>query len=151
MKYNVRFYLHTFVDFKVDAKDEKEAVEIAEDLEYDMDQLLDNMVPDNETDVEEIVETFKTKVGCYVAVRELVQQAGGYILMEDQRRPTLTIENDNVETDGEPTKDITIKSLFEGTDDSSPLKAIDINDECWDVDDYFNKDALEKIYMAIKK
>ena len=52
--YNVRFYLHTFVDFEVEAKDEKEAVEIANNLEYDMDQLLDNMVPDNEEDVTEI-------------------------------------------------------------------------------------------------
>lgn len=48
MKYNVRFYLHTFVDFEVEAKDEKEAVEIADNLEYDMDQLLDNMVSEEE-------------------------------------------------------------------------------------------------------
>lgn len=53
-KYNVRFYLHTFVDFEVEANDEKEAVEIADNLEYDMDQLLDNMVPDGSEEVEEI-------------------------------------------------------------------------------------------------
>lgn len=53
-KYNVRLYLHTFVDFEVEAKDKKEAVEIANNLEYDMDQLLDNMVPDNEEDVTKI-------------------------------------------------------------------------------------------------
>lgn len=53
-KYNVRIYLHTFVDYTVEANTEKEAIEMVDNLEYDMDQLLDNMVPDNEEDVTEI-------------------------------------------------------------------------------------------------
>lgn len=52
-KYNVRIYLHTFVDYVVEAENEKDAVEIADNMEYDMDQLLDNLTPDGSEDVEE--------------------------------------------------------------------------------------------------
>ena len=53
-KYNVRFYLHTFVDFEVEAETAEDAEEIANNLEYDMDQLLDNMVPCEDVDIYEI-------------------------------------------------------------------------------------------------
>lgn len=50
-KYNARFYLHTFVDFEVEADNEEEALDIAENLELDIEQLKDNLVPDNTEDV----------------------------------------------------------------------------------------------------
>ena len=53
-KYCVRFYLHTFVDFEVEAENEKEAVEIADNMEYDIEQLIDNLASDNSEDVMEI-------------------------------------------------------------------------------------------------
>jgi len=53
-KYNVRFYLHTFVDFEVEADNEEDALDIAENSELDIEQLKDNLVPDNTEDVWEI-------------------------------------------------------------------------------------------------
>ena len=53
-KYNVRFYLHTFVDFEVEANSQEQAVEKAESMEYDMRQLFYNLTTDNEEDVWEI-------------------------------------------------------------------------------------------------
>ena len=55
MKYNVRIYLHTFVDVEVEAENETRAKEEAEFKEYDMRQILDNMTQDEtDIDVEEI-------------------------------------------------------------------------------------------------
>ena len=56
-KYNVRIYLHTFVDVEVEAENEQEAIEIAENSEYDMRQIFENMIQDNSSDVEEIEPT----------------------------------------------------------------------------------------------
>ena len=54
-KYNVRIYLHTFVDMQIEAENETEAAEIAEATEYDMDQLLDNLVPaEDDPDITEL-------------------------------------------------------------------------------------------------
>ena len=53
-KYSVRVYLHTFCDYEVEAENEKEAKEIAEDMEYDMDDMLGNICRCDDTDVEEI-------------------------------------------------------------------------------------------------
>lgn len=53
-KFSVRVYLHTFVDYEVEAENEKEAKEVAENKEYDIDQILDNMVPADVTDVKQI-------------------------------------------------------------------------------------------------
>ena len=53
-KYNVRIYLHTVIDVEVEAENEKEAIEIADNTEYDMEQLLDNLIPDDSEDVTEI-------------------------------------------------------------------------------------------------
>jgi len=48
-KYSVRIYLHTFVDMEVEAENKKEAQEIASYTdEYDMEQVMANMVPCNE-------------------------------------------------------------------------------------------------------
>lgn len=147
MKFNVRIYLHTFVDFQVEAKDEEEAIEIASNKEYDMEQLLDNLASDSEevTPLE-----FQTKAACYSALRDLVFYKGGYLRLNEYRRPTFTITNPCVAEDGEPSKEITIKSLFECRDDSSPLKAIDTNDECWDVDDYLSKENLQILFNSVK-
>lgn len=52
-KYNVRIFLHTFVDFyDVEAENEKEASELADSMEYDMGQILDNMTPSDEDIIE---------------------------------------------------------------------------------------------------
>lgn len=57
-KYNVRIYLHTFVDVEVEAENDTRAKEEAELKEYDMRQILDNMVQDEtDIDVEEIKPT----------------------------------------------------------------------------------------------
>ena len=53
-KYAARVYLCTFCDYEVEAENEKEAKEIAEALEYDMDDILDNMCQADDTDVREI-------------------------------------------------------------------------------------------------
>lgn len=53
--YSVRIYLHTFVDFEVEAETKEDAIDIAENTEYDMDQLLDNMTPGDDPDAEEII------------------------------------------------------------------------------------------------
>lgn len=53
-KYNVRIYLHTFIDYEVMAENKEDAVEEAQNLDYDMEQLLENMVPDEEEDVTEL-------------------------------------------------------------------------------------------------
>lgn len=52
-KYCVRLYLHTFADIEVEAENEDEAIELAENIN-DIDQLLDNLIQDNESDVTEI-------------------------------------------------------------------------------------------------
>lgn len=147
MKYNVRFYLHTFVDFEVEAASEKEAIDMAENLEYDMDQILDNMVPDNETDVTEIEnkpEEFKTKVGWYSAILKLVQKTGCYLLIKEEKRPSVTFENGLINTT------IRVKSLFICDDETSPLQVISDRDKRYDADDFFSKENLETIYSAIK-
>lgn len=53
-KYNVRVYLHTFCDFEVEAENEQDAIEIAENNDYDMEQIIYNMVQDGSSDVEEV-------------------------------------------------------------------------------------------------
>lgn len=57
-KYNVRIYLHTFVDVEVEAENDTMAKEEAELKEYDVRQILDNMTQDEtDIDVEEIKPT----------------------------------------------------------------------------------------------
>lgn len=59
-KYNVRIYLHTFVDVEVEAENDTMAKEEAELKEYDMRQILDNMTQDEtDIDVEEIEENYR--------------------------------------------------------------------------------------------
>ena len=54
-KYNVRIYVHTFVDMEVEANSKEEAIEIAENTDFDCnDQILENMVIADDTDAEEI-------------------------------------------------------------------------------------------------
>lgn len=53
-KYRVTFPLYTSVTFEVEANNEDEALEIANNMEYDMDQLLDNMVPYEHEEIQEI-------------------------------------------------------------------------------------------------
>lgn len=53
-KYNVRVYLHTFVDYEVEAENINDAIDEARNLDYDMEQMLGNMVPAEEEDVTEL-------------------------------------------------------------------------------------------------
>lgn len=53
-KYSVRIYLHTFVDYEVMADNMKDAIDEARNLDYDIEQMLENMVPDEEEDVTEL-------------------------------------------------------------------------------------------------
>lgn len=53
-KYNVKFYLNTSVEYEIEAESEKEAINKAEDMQYDMSQILENMMPAGKCDVEEI-------------------------------------------------------------------------------------------------
>ncbi len=52
--YNVRISLSTYVDVEVEADSKDEAIQLAEQTEYDMGQLLDNLVPDDNVEVTEV-------------------------------------------------------------------------------------------------
>ena len=53
-KYRVKFYFHTSVEYEVEADDDEQAIEIANEKECDVRQMLDNLTEDNSPDVEEI-------------------------------------------------------------------------------------------------
>ena len=53
-KYNVRISLHTFVDVEVEAESKDEAIQLAEQMDYDMGQLFDNLTSGNDMEVTEI-------------------------------------------------------------------------------------------------
>ena len=53
-KYNVRISLSTYVDVEVEAETQDEAIQLAEQKDYDMGQLLDNLTSDDEYEVTEI-------------------------------------------------------------------------------------------------
>lgn len=58
-RYNVRVYLHTFVDYEIEAENEAKAKEIAEDIDWEtdglyMEQVQANMVLADDTDVFEV-------------------------------------------------------------------------------------------------
>lgn len=53
-KFVVKIPLSTFVEFEIDAEDAEEARDMAEMLEYNTDQLLDNMVPNGDSEAREI-------------------------------------------------------------------------------------------------
>ena len=63
MKYSVRKYYATFVDVEVEANTTKEAIEIAENIEPDMGQVSENMVPSDESEARVIEpSTYEMKV-----------------------------------------------------------------------------------------
>ena len=72
----------------------------------------------------------------YNKLLERVRKAGGYFAFDEKSRPLATT------SDGET---ISVAALFEGTDDSSPLKVISSSFMCWDVDDYIMTADLERI------
>ena len=100
-------------------------------------------------DYEEWLEKFgeasdydEEKRAVYDELFELVAGKGGYAVCEKDKRPALLIEG----------RKRVIKSVFvNGCDDSSPLKVIDVDDECWDVDDYFFITDLDELFLAIPK
>ena len=76
------------------------------------------------------------RAGAYNKLLERVHKVGGYFAFDEKNRPLATT------SDGET---ISVAALFEGTDDSSPLKLISSSFMCWDVDDYITTADLEHI------
>ena len=76
----------------------------------------------------------------YDELFELVAGKGGYAVCEKDKRPTFLIEG----------RKRVIKSVFvNGCDDSSPLKMIDVDEECWDVDDYLSNWQIQTLSEII--
>lgn len=114
-------------------------------------QLLDNLQPDGDPEVT-TADIFPDKDAAYGALCSIVDHEGGYLVIkEPNQRPLLLVENDDVEADGEPTRMVKVKSLYQSDDESSPLKFIDENDESWDVDDYLDQAQITYIYAVLKK
>ena len=77
----------------------------------------------------------------YDKLLERVRKAGGYFAFDEKNRPLATT------SDGET---ISVAALFEGTDDSSPLKLISSSFICWDVDDYITTVDLERMCFYVE-
>lgn len=72
----------------------------------------------------------------YNTLLDRVRRAGGYYMIEASNRPMIKTDSG---------KDILVAALFEGTDDSSPLKLITGSFHCWDVDDFVSTEDLERL------
>lgn len=95
---------------------------------------------------------FPDKDAAYGALCAVVDSKGGYLNIKNpNQRPTLLVENDDVEADGEPDRILKVKSLYQSDDESSPLKFIDENDESWDVDDYLTQAQITYLYAVLAK
>ena len=51
-KYDVRIYLHTFIDVEVEAENESDAIDVANEKEWNMGEILGNMCEEKEPDIE---------------------------------------------------------------------------------------------------
>ena len=95
---------------------------------------------------------FPDKNAAYDALCGVVDLQGGYLNIKDpNQRPTLLVENDDVEADGEPNRIVKVKSLYQSDDKSSPLKFIDEDDESWDVDDFLSQAQITYLCVALAK
>lgn len=157
-KHIVHVSYHTYVDAVVYADESvsyQDVVELgrqkaADNNKYNIEEILSNMEEDENTEVVTFrADVFKDKNEAYNVLLDRVQNAGGYILINQNKRPTFTINNDNALKDLEPTKEVTIKSLVEIADDSSPLRFIGNDDEMYDVDDYLGEDDITELYVIV--
>lgn len=157
-KHIVNLSYHTYVDVVVYA-DESVSYEgvlglgrqkAANNDKKIVEEILSNMEEDGNTEVVTFcADVFNDKNEAYNALLDRVQYAGGYILINQSKRPTFDIENDNALEDLEPTKEVTIKSLVEIADNSSSLRFIGNDDEMYDVDDYLGKDDITELYAIV--
>lgn len=157
-KHIVNVSYHTYVDVVVYADESVSFEDVLElgrqkaannDKEI-VEEILSNMEEDGNTEVVTFrADVFKDKNEAYNALLDRVQNAGGYILINQNKRPTFDIDNGNALEDLEPTKEVTIKSLVEIADDSSPLRFIGNDDEMYDVDDYLGKDDITELYAIL--
>ena len=85
----------------------------------------------------------------YENICEEIENKGYYLAIGKSLQPTFDVENPYIEEDGEATKEVKIKSLFMSNDSSSPLKMVDTNDVCWDVDDYLNEDDMKRLNKVV--
>lgn len=157
-KHIVHVSYHTYVDAVVYA-DESVSYEnvlelgrqkAAENDVETVEEILSNMEEDGNTEVVTFrADVFKDKNEVYTALLDRVQNAGGYILINQSKRPTFTIENDDALEDLEPAKEMTIKSLVETADGSTPLRFIGNDDEMYDVEYYLGKDDITELYAIV--
>lgn len=157
-KHIVHVSYHTYVDAVVYADESvpyEDVLELgrqkaANNDKNTIEEILSNMEEDGNTEVVTFrADVFEDKNEAYYALLDRVQGAGGYILINQNKRPTFAIDNDNALEDLEPTKDIQVKSLVEIADDSSPLRFIGSDDEMYDVDDYLDKDDITELYAIV--
>ncbi len=154
-KHIVHVSYHTYVDAVVYADESLSYEDVLElgrqkaannDKEI-VEEILSNMEEDGNTEVVTFrADVFKDKNEAYYALLDRVQNAGGYILINQSKRPTFAIEHDYVEG---ATKEMTIKSLVEMADNSSPLHFIGNDDGMYDVDDYLGKDDITELYAIV--
>lgn len=151
-KHIVRVSYHTYVDVVVYADESvsyEDVLELgrqkaANDSKTAINEILYNMKEDGNTEVATFrADVFKDKNEAYYA---LLNKSEHYCLISKKIRPTFTIEDDYVEG---ATKDIKVKSIVVFSDDCSPLRVIDENDEMYDVDDYLDKDDITKLYAIV--
>lgn len=154
-KHIVHVSYHTYVDAVVYADESvsyEDVLELGRQKAANNDkniieEILSNMEEDGNTEVVTFrADVFEDKNEAYYALLEEIEH---YCLISKEKRPTFVIANDNIAEDGEPTKEITIKSIVVIGDDCSPLRVIDENDEMWDLDDYLGKDDITELYAIV--
>ena len=155
-KHIVHVSYHTYVDAVVYADESvsyEDVLELGRQKAADnskevIDEILSNMEEDGNTEVITFrAEVFKDKGDAYVTLLGRVQEAGGYIGIKKEKWPEINI---NCNIDGWTDHLIKVIGIFEGRDDSSPLKIVDSEGEAWDVDDYLGKDDITELYGIVE-
>lgn len=82
----------------------------------------------------------------YNELCKMVGKCGYYATIRKELRPTIGITKEDGSVD-----EITAKSLFISNDESSPLKLIDTEDNCWDVHDYLSAEDMKAILGGPEK
>lgn len=82
------------------------------------------------------------KLDLYNQMLEKVQKAGGYVAIPKKARPIVKTIDD---------VQVSVAAIFEGTDDSSPLKLITDKFIAYDVYDYLCTGELEHLLTRINK
>lgn len=84
-----------------------------------------------------------TKDEIYARLSERVQREGGYVAIPRKSRPMVKMIGSK--------KEVTVAAVFEGTDDSSPLKLVTSNFHACDVYDYCTAEDMEHILSRMEK